>query len=366
MILNKIWSFGDKNQKIDVIEIDSKTMRFRIANPKVRERILKRGMWNIADVPLVVSKWTPIREEADPEDVSIPLWVHLTKVPMNMFSWQGLSFISSAVGGPVKLHPETAACTTFDVAKVFVNAELAKGFPKSINFTIEGKVHCVDFTYPWLPSRCEKCGRWGHIESNCGAKEKQKEIEKSSKKKDTVKKDSPSKLKEMQEVVVVEPKSPEVEKTNDISANVMNEGHENCEPETELEEGQMENVWLTPGKTGRSSNKQKQNLKYGEVQIFSQSRFSALSVPEEDVQELGNHVEKEGKTEGIKEGGEEVDEASEAEILEEKQQTVDLPPRQILHRASKTNHRVIPEVAAPTVKDTNPNTRSRKGTRNNQ
>lgn len=73
VILNKIWSSGDKNQKVDVIEMDSKTMRFRITNPKVREHVLKRGMWNIADVPLVVSKWTPISEESTPEEVSYPI-----------------------------------------------------------------------------------------------------------------------------------------------------------------------------------------------------------------------------------------------------------------------------------------------------
>lgn len=86
------------------------------------------------------------------------------------------------MGEPVRLHPQAAVCTSFDVAKVFVNAELAKGFPKLINFTIEGKVHCVDFTYPWLPSRCEKCGNWGHIEMNCGKNEKTKEKERSSEK----------------------------------------------------------------------------------------------------------------------------------------------------------------------------------------
>lgn len=52
--------------------------------------------------------------------------------------------------------------------------------------------------------------------------------------------------------------------------------------------------------------------------------------------------------------------------LEKEQKSVDYhPPRQILPRASKTNHRVIQEVAAPAAKDTNPNTRSRKGTLNN-
>lgn len=279
VILNKIWSFGDKTQKIDVIEVDSKTMRFRITNPMVKQRVLKRGMWNIADVPMVVSKWTPIIEESAPEEVSIPLWVHLTKVSMNMFSWEGLSFITNAVGGPVRLHPETAVCTTFDVAKVFVSAELAKGFPKSINFTIQGKPTCVEFTYPWLPSRCEKCGKWGHIDTNCGKKDQVKESESSSKKEVEEEKDK-------QNTLTKNPEEKESGKEMEIKTPEVKSNSEKEDMDTEIEEVQIANEWLTPGKTGRGTSNQRKNLKYEETQIISPSRFSALSVPDEEIQEM--------------------------------------------------------------------------------
>lgn len=56
VILNKIWAFGDRSQKLDVYEVDSTTMRVRIPNKLVRERVVRRWMWNIAGVPMVVSK----------------------------------------------------------------------------------------------------------------------------------------------------------------------------------------------------------------------------------------------------------------------------------------------------------------------
>lgn len=140
VILNKIWVFEDKSHKIDVYEVDSRTMKFRITNPVAKERILRRGMWNIADIPMVVSKWSPINEESSPEARSIPLWVHLKNVPMNMFSWQGLSFITSAVGVPVRLHPETTASSTFMVAKVFVNVDLSKELPKKSDTRYMGRL----------------------------------------------------------------------------------------------------------------------------------------------------------------------------------------------------------------------------------
>ena len=55
MIINKIWAFGEKNQKLDVYEMDATTMRFRVTNEKIRNKVVRRGMWNIAGVPMVVS-----------------------------------------------------------------------------------------------------------------------------------------------------------------------------------------------------------------------------------------------------------------------------------------------------------------------
>ena len=57
----------------------------------------------------------------------------MTNVHMSMYSWEGLSFITSAAGVPDHLHPETIACTNFDIAKVFVQADLSKELPQKIN-----------------------------------------------------------------------------------------------------------------------------------------------------------------------------------------------------------------------------------------
>lgn len=56
MIVNKIWNLGDKSTMIDVYEVNATTIKFRIRNESMRQRILSRGMWNIMDIPMVVSK----------------------------------------------------------------------------------------------------------------------------------------------------------------------------------------------------------------------------------------------------------------------------------------------------------------------
>jgi len=64
--------------------MDAITMRIRITNEKIRGKVVRRGMWNIAGVPMIVSNWSP---EVDASKASlIPLWVHVTGVPMSMYS----------------------------------------------------------------------------------------------------------------------------------------------------------------------------------------------------------------------------------------------------------------------------------------
>lgn len=110
VIVNKIWPLGDKSVKIDVFVVNATLVKFRIRDCSVRARVLRRGMWNIAEIPMVVSKWSPIVEESQLK----------IRVPRQMFSWDGIGFLASPLGEPKRLHPDTAECKSFEEAKVFV------------------------------------------------------------------------------------------------------------------------------------------------------------------------------------------------------------------------------------------------------
>ncbi|XP_023638041.1 uncharacterized protein LOC111830437 [Capsella rubella] len=167
VIVNKIWNLGDRSIKIDVYSMNEKMVKFRIRNAAVRNHVLRRGMWNICDQPMIVSKWTPVAEDAQPEIKSMPMWVILKNVPPSMFSWPGLSFLASPVGEPKRLHQETELVTCFDEAKVFVEVDLAKELPKSYIFKIKGEETSVQYEYPWLPPCCGLCNKWGHFDDGC-------------------------------------------------------------------------------------------------------------------------------------------------------------------------------------------------------
>ena len=292
MVLNKIWKYGEVSAKVEVFEVNATTMRFRVSNPKAREKILKRGMWNIVGVPMVVSKWTPRAEEDKQEEEATPMWVHLRGVPLHMYSWEGISFITSAVGFPVKLHPETIACTNFEVAKVFVKVDVSKALPKEINFSKHGKEFVVDFQFPWLPARCKVCDKWGHAEESCVLKVK------STGGKTMVRN---TEIEVVQEVISPQleeqgPRDKSVEETPVVrnleeetahkEEEEVNEEVDGITPKEannsndEVNEEQSNWALVSPAKVGRSPENHREGIH------ISASKFSVLSVEEEEEGEI--------------------------------------------------------------------------------
>ncbi|XP_010468565.1 PREDICTED: uncharacterized protein LOC104748652 [Camelina sativa] len=277
VILKKIWKQGTEFPKIDVYEVNATTLRFKVSDPILRSRILKCGMWNIAEVSMVISRWSLVTEKEQPEEKSIPLWVHLKKVPLHLFSWEGLSFIASAVGSPVRLHPETVACSNIDVAKVFVNADLSKVPPKSISYSNNGKSFSVDFHYPWLPPRCSSCEKWGHLVARCGVDKSvvmtppievtdQNSVLSSAPVVGTV---------PLKDVLPLVPSVTVPEKS--VTASVVEEGvHSLVDKSVALEEWSV----VSPSKMSRSPSKS--SAQQSTMPTISASKFAVLSVSEDE------------------------------------------------------------------------------------
>lgn len=181
-----------------------------------------------------------------------------------------IELMTSAEGFPVRLHPETASCSNFKLAKVFVNVDLSKELPNKINFTKNGKSSLVEFIYPWLPLRYHTCGKWGHIAKVC-VMNKKDGSEKSVQQ--IIKEGIKEKEAETGGSVVIG-KGNEGNKEGDDVVNKEKVGQQSIKSTEDIEEGEIVKDWLdvTPGKAGRGSN----TLKYGQVGILTPSRFSAL------------------------------------------------------------------------------------------
>lgn len=169
--VNRIWTVTEKSVRIDVQFINKSTLLFRVDSPRIREHVLKRRYWHIANVPLVLGEWTPETAQAPPDLSAMPLWVDMKNVPAHLFSHEGLSFLASTSGNFVKLHPNTERCIRLDVARALVEVNLKKPLVEQICFMdTNGEEVNVSVSYPWLPPRCSICSKWGHTGKDCTQK----------------------------------------------------------------------------------------------------------------------------------------------------------------------------------------------------
>lgn len=170
--VNRICSLPGSKSKIDVQFIDKNTVLFRIENEALRNQVIKRKCWHIADIPLVVNEWSPETAAAPPDLSAMPLWVDLRKVPSQLFSHCGLKVVSTPVGKFVKLHPQTEKCTQLDMARLLMEVDLHKPLVEEIQFLDRsGELIKVKVMYPWLPDRCSLCSKWWHKTKDCQSKE---------------------------------------------------------------------------------------------------------------------------------------------------------------------------------------------------
>lgn len=354
-IVNKIWALSDKSQMIDVYMINSTTMKFKVRNPVTRNRIVRRAMWNIAEIPVIMAKWSPLTEDIEQETHSIPLWVHLKNVPMDMFSWKGLSFVTSPVGVPERLHPETEQCLNLKVAKVFVKADLSKELPKSMNFTFQGKKTLVEYTYPWLPPKCTHCGKWGHLVRACRRRKEESEkgmeinIQEVGNGKEKSKEEVEAEAASLETTLVADLVA-KTDSTTSKNGNIMDVLEKSTVESTKKREG--EKIWteVSPGKascTPTTANK----LKFGQVSILSKSRFSVLSEEEEEGEISENKEVEEVNKEELVEVINETE--SDNEDLEKESMKEDemVSLRQYLPRGSKAKHKFLSDMSVQRTQD---------------
>ncbi|CAF2055892.1 unnamed protein product [Brassica oleracea] len=92
----------------------------------------------------------------------------MRNVPYLLFNTESLSRLATAVGRPVCVAPKTQRKENFKVAKLYVKVDLTSRLPDTIvsGFS-NGREVLIDVSYPWLPLKCDNCGKYGHKKEDC-------------------------------------------------------------------------------------------------------------------------------------------------------------------------------------------------------
>ena len=67
----------------------------------------------------------------------LPVWIHLHKVPLELFTQKGLSYIASGIGSPTYMDKITANQQRLSFAKICVEVKATRPIPRSIEVVMK-------------------------------------------------------------------------------------------------------------------------------------------------------------------------------------------------------------------------------------
>ncbi|KAF8119105.1 hypothetical protein N665_0001s0155 [Sinapis alba] len=164
-VVNRIWG---RSCKISCKKLGDSSFMFHIPHQPTRQWVIQRGVWHIDDCLLFVLPWIPEGSFKIPEISTLPVWVNLKNIPDCCYSRLGISHVASGLGEPILTHKPRLDPTSMGEAKVLVEMELDRDFPKLIALDDkQGSIYLVNVDYTWIPSMCERCGNLGHKAKRC-------------------------------------------------------------------------------------------------------------------------------------------------------------------------------------------------------
>lgn len=163
--LNPAWGkFGN----IVIRMVSDTSCLIMIPCVSTREWVLQVGYWQAGNCAFSVYPWSPDGSFEERDLTSAPTWAVLKNVPPQMYSFDGISVIASAIGEP--LHTEKSRLDPFHFGdtKVKVEIMLDSSPPETIIVRdAQGYSVRVKVAYPRLPPKCCNCGRFGHLLNRC-------------------------------------------------------------------------------------------------------------------------------------------------------------------------------------------------------
>lgn len=164
-VANRIWG---RSCKISCKKLSDSSYMFHIPHQPTRHWVIQRGIWHIDDCLLFVLPWIPEGSFKIPEVSTLPVWVTLKEIPDCCYSRLGISHVASGLGEPILTHKPRLDPSNMGEAKVLVEMELERDFPKLIALDDkQGHIYLVKVEYTWIPSTCERCGGLGHKAKRC-------------------------------------------------------------------------------------------------------------------------------------------------------------------------------------------------------
>ncbi|GAV79298.1 DUF4283 domain-containing protein, partial [Cephalotus follicularis] len=109
----------------------------KFENGQARDWVMDNGPWDIWGYHLALRKWSKGMSLKLEECNTIPVWVKLSNVPIQVWTRMGLSYIASVLGRPLYMDAATTNKIALSYARVCVDMAATSSFPSTIFFELE-------------------------------------------------------------------------------------------------------------------------------------------------------------------------------------------------------------------------------------
>lgn len=124
----------------------------KFSDNQTNKDVIENGSWTIGGQPFFLKPWTTNLIVGDNEVGKVPIWVKFHGIPLEYWTPQGLSTISSAIGIPLYMENITELGERLEFAKICVDMDIVSEFKEVIELELpNGKIAIVRLDYAWKP-----------------------------------------------------------------------------------------------------------------------------------------------------------------------------------------------------------------------
>ncbi|KAL2930105.1 hypothetical protein RDABS01_035515 [Bienertia sinuspersici] len=162
--IRRIWS---KHGVDKVIGLQKGMFLIRFNTMEQRDIILGLERPFFDSKPMIMKPWTEDMDLSKEIDKTIPIWIQVA-VHFKYWGIRALVKIVKPIGKLIRLDATTTRRDKLQYARVMVEVLIDQSFPDCVTFMNEKGCHVqAPIGYEWIPTKCEKCKKYGHHETAC-------------------------------------------------------------------------------------------------------------------------------------------------------------------------------------------------------
>ena len=142
---------------------------FTFLQPSGKRKALDEGLWMVNNDLVIIEEFDPEKTVEDYQFASVPIWVHVLKLPLGLMNRDTAVKIAAQMGLFMEADVDEEGNAKGKYLRFKVRIDVAKPLMRGTTTQVgeTGKTHWCPFEYEYLPEFCFTCGILGHDDKMC-------------------------------------------------------------------------------------------------------------------------------------------------------------------------------------------------------